>query len=756
MSDETYQLDRIAADGGSEKGSAEQVQAVKTCLDKIRKDLVDNVYAERERLSQVRFCQWDGQSDDGRKHDVAGERALPFDGASDTRPFTADGIINFIVAELSTAASRAVPRDTGMESSDAQGGGFNSTLIKWLITNQWADYRRMVELAVQYAYGDSPGGAMFWTDWVEDKEVSLQKLTVEELAAQLGGELDPESSEEEQLNILDMLFNPARSADLKAVLSQYYPNLSTGRIAKVVRSIYKGEAAEFPVPRVKSAIPRVKVLRLFKDVFFDRNAEDIQRTPVAVAAYHTAAGIREEAAKHGWKKLFVEDLLESGKGRSAFNETALTPAAAAISTEAQPDAELFEILTVFTRAVNEDGIPGVYWQTLSYFVEEPATDRNLFDRSHGEYPFDYYSREALTACLVDSRGVSETAGTDQNSIKLLDDSFEDHVQIATVPIRKIPKGYPAGTFRWAPGAEVEVGPRDGGSIGFVENPDYPTANKDHYTRMRVKLSEYWGIPFEDVDERFLVLYSQQRVDGLLSVLRKVFTRSLQLIDQFMEPEQIARITGQSVQSLNQNRRQRSEIQGKYDISLTFDVRDLDMEFLIKKVDTALKIRQLDPSQRIDIGSIAVNAISSLDPNWAQDAVRSEAKANAAEEQAAKDDLVRMLNGVQVRLAEDPWSIDPQTRKQTMDQELMLRQQNPQAFPPITPSAAALIQDYLLNLEQMGVQQQNAITGRTGVEQTDLATLGQSGMEHGAEGMETGVGPDNQQPATINLQPGGQP
>lgn len=722
--DENYNLGKIAADGGSEKASPEQVSAVKVQLDKIRRDLSDNVYAERERLGKVRFCQWAGQSDDGRKHDMQGAPALPFDGASDTRPFTADSIINFIISELVTAATRAVPRDTGMESGDSRSGGFNSTLIKWLVQNHWRDYRKSIELAAQYAYGDSPGACMFWTDWCEEMEVSLQKLTVDELAAQIGQQMDPEAPEEEQLNTLDMLFNPERAEDLKATLAGYYPNLSSGRIAKIVRSIYKGEDAEFPVPRVKSALPKMRVLRLFKDVFFDRDVEDIQKAPVvALANYYTESGLLEESAKYGWNKKFVDELVEKGKGRSAFNDSALTPAAAAVSTASEPEKNLFEVLTVFTRAVNEDGIPGVYWQTLSYFVEEPATGRNLFDRAHGEYPFDYYARESLTACVVDSRGVAEIVQTDQNSTKLLDDSFEDHTQVATNPVRKIPKGYPSGTFRWGPMAELEIGPRDANNAGYIEPPAYPQANKDHYLRLRRKMSEYWGIPFEEVNERFLVMYSQKRVDDLLDVLRKVFTRALQLMDQYMEPEQIARITGQSVQSLDQNRRMRSEIQGKYDISLTFDVRDLDMEFLIKKVDTALKIRQLDPSQRINTGAIAVNAIASLDPNWAKDAVRSEEQANALEEQAAKDDLVKMLNGVQVPLQEDPFSINPAIRLQTLDKELMLRQQNPQAFPPISMAAAAIISDYRANLEQMAAQQQNAITGRTGVKQTDLSALG---------------------------------
>jgi len=726
---EDYELGLAKTDGGNERPSPEQVTAVKEVLDTIRKDLTDHVFSTREEMNDVRFCRWPGQSKDGRKRDDAlNEAAKPFDGASDTRPFTTDSIINFIVAELSTAAAKATPRDTGMESTDARSGGFNSTLIKWLITNQWHDYRRQVELAVQYAYGDSPGAAVFWVDWCEDMEVALQLLTVEDISSMIGAILPEDSSEEEQLNIVDMLTNPERGDDLKDILSNFFPNLRPGRISKMVAQIYKEGEAEFPMPRIKSAMPKMRALRLFKDVFFPRHIEDIQRSPlVALASYYTKSEVREEAAKYGWKKTFVDDLLESGGGRSAFNETALSSAIEAIPTDAKPTNDLYEVLTVFTRAVNEDGIPGVYWQTLSYFVEEPATGRNLFDRKHGGYPCVYFSREALTSCLVDSRGVPEVTNTDQSSIKLLDDSFEDHTQVATNPVRKIPKGYPAGTFRWAPMAEIEIGPRESTSIGYVEPPDYPTANKDHYQRMRRKLSEYWGIPFEEVNERFLVMYSQQRVDGLLNALRQVFTISLQLIDQYMDIERIARITGQSPESIDATRSEREEIQGKYDISLTFDVRDLDMEFLVKKVEVALKFRQIDADNLIDYSKIAVNAVAALDPNWAQDAVRTPEAASAIEAKGAREDLIKMLNGVRPERPQDNHAQNFPARLQILQQEMELRMNNPQAFPPVTPAAAALIQEQMEYLGHQSQQRTNAITGRTGVQETDLSQVGMEQM-----------------------------
>jgi hypothetical protein len=58
----------------------------------------------------TRYCRWEGQSADGKKHDRRGATAFPWDGASDTRPFLADAIINEKVALLTSAFWRAITR----------------------------------------------------------------------------------------------------------------------------------------------------------------------------------------------------------------------------------------------------------------------------------------------------------------------------------------------------------------------------------------------------------------------------------------------------------------------------------------------------------------------------------------------------------------------------------------------------------------------------------------------------------------------
>jgi hypothetical protein len=64
----------------------------------------------------VRLCVWPGQSPDGRKwdrHMADGKKALPWDGASDTKVMLADDIITECVDVLMVAWRRALVGVTG-------------------------------------------------------------------------------------------------------------------------------------------------------------------------------------------------------------------------------------------------------------------------------------------------------------------------------------------------------------------------------------------------------------------------------------------------------------------------------------------------------------------------------------------------------------------------------------------------------------------------------------------------------------------
>ena len=61
-----------------------------------------------QRLDDLRYCRWDGQSDDGRKYSKnLGRQVFPWEGASDIKPYTVDDIILDDVDLMQTAVRNA-------------------------------------------------------------------------------------------------------------------------------------------------------------------------------------------------------------------------------------------------------------------------------------------------------------------------------------------------------------------------------------------------------------------------------------------------------------------------------------------------------------------------------------------------------------------------------------------------------------------------------------------------------------------------
>ena len=91
----------------------------------------DLVRQRKELAENTRYAQWEGQDEDGKKHDKEDKQAFPFDGASDTRIRLADQIINDNVDVLVSAFARAQPVADGIEARDAELAGTLTKALEW-------------------------------------------------------------------------------------------------------------------------------------------------------------------------------------------------------------------------------------------------------------------------------------------------------------------------------------------------------------------------------------------------------------------------------------------------------------------------------------------------------------------------------------------------------------------------------------------------------------------------------------------------
>jgi hypothetical protein len=706
--------------------SNDELAAMKNDLRDIASDIGANVVSQRLTNSDTRFCKWAGQADDGRKRkNSLGREAFPFEGASDTRVRLADKIINEHVQEYLTAATRAIPRVMGTDSADEAFAGRIGNLVKWLIKNQWGpDYMTELELLANWMEGDTPALSMLGVFWstelaVESREVSSQTVLeqyIEAVAPQIGEA--PDILEQAAAEMQAVFMDPNRIEEAAALLTGLYPNLTPKAARRAVRDIAEKGAAKLPVPYVRRNIPEIQALRMYEDVFVRANVGDIKTAPrVYLRRTLTRAEVTEWAARDEWDEDFVVELLgDDGKGKEGtsalveLNTDTNTEDIVTLYDTTNSMKGLYEVWWCYSRGVLSDGSIGIFVRVFSGMCSVPATPRRLSDDNTGRYPFVAFPRERLTRRLVDSRSVSELTLTQQNSLKLVADSVEDHVQVLTNPPIIKPRGSPKYSLCLTPFGEIEAGQRD--QVRFLERPPYPVAAEKHREYIAFEIDDYFGRENAMVPEQRSLLARQNRINRFLGNLSEALMLAVQLCQRYMTDEDLQRIANTVWIG-----RSTKEIQGRFDLALSFDVRDLDAEYLVKKGEMLMKYaRPLDTKATVPWEMMVRNMIEAIDPNWADmmppaDTVSAKV---ASDEQLA---YMKIMTGLEPEMPEKIEA--PQMRLQVLAEAHRPRLQNPQAFPPVSAVSNAMLQNRVKYLEQQATQEQNAVIGRVGAAPTDV-------------------------------------
>jgi hypothetical protein len=386
---------------------------------------------------------------------------------------------------------------------------------------------------------------------------------------------------------------------------------------------------------------------------------------------------------------------------------------------------LYEVIRAYTRDVNEDGLPAIYVRTFSYYCQAPAGPRRLLPYKHGKLPFVWFAREHLTSKLQNTRGITGLVTTQQASLKLTTDAFEDHVQTTALPALQVPagaNGRPKYNIVLGPNSQVPRGLRE--TYEYIQRPPFPVGLDRHRDAVKGDVNEYFGRPSKEAAPETVQMRRQARVERFLSSLGDALLMALQLFQQYAEDALVQRVVGGSGLPVA---RSREEIQGMFDIWLSLDSRELDVEQLKEKAELVLNyVQRLDRRQTVQYHKIAARVLESIDANWAEESLLPENAADEREEEEEKANFVKMLAGVRPARPSEPGVQNYGLRMQVLQDELAVRQQNPGAFPELSPAAAALIQEQVEFLQFQMQQLENADTGRTGVKETDLATVGMEG------------------------------
>ena len=721
----------VDGDGGAAKVSEKELDELKELVEEIGRDVAEYIVGRQQSSAETRFCQWEGQSSDGRKHKVdQGKDVLPFEGASDSRIFTADKIVNEHLREYRLAAARVVPQIMGMESTDAGRGQKLRTLLRYLVMNKWDDYTRQISLVGQYMEGDEPGVGIMGVYWRRERSLKNAMIVPEDLIIiyvqamqESGQQLD-----EADVDYLLGLFDDEANADaLAALVSTIHPQMESSRVKKVVKELYETGEAEFPEPYIKTNMPVLEAHKLYDDIFIPINTTDIQRARVIIKRnWYSRAEAKERAAIDGWNKSFVDKLVglddDDVKGyesMTGFNDEHRGASSDTIVLDEDAKgkyAGLYEVLTAYSREVNKDGVPAIYVRKFSWFVDEPAKDREMQGYLHGKFPFVVFPREYLSKLVLDSRGVPLLVQTPQHSMKLHNDSLEDHVQVNTNPPIKVPPNKPRFQLTLQPFGQIMANPRE--DISYMDPPRYPVAAEKQRGWVENEVNDYFGRESDKVTPEESMEAQQDRINHFLDCLKQALYMALQLCQQYMTDEEIQRIVGGAGLPLA---RSVEEIQGQFDIYLSYDVRDMDLEYLKKKAELFMTyVRSLDTRQTVQYEQVVRRIFEAIDPNLAEESLVQPQVADERERNEEKHDIALMLNGLRPERPEK--GQNHRLRLQVLEEELALRMQNPEAFEPMSLASRAILKEQLDYRRFQVQQEENADIGRKGYQENNLAAL----------------------------------
>jgi hypothetical protein len=282
----------------------------------------------------------------------------------------------------------------------------------------------------------------------------------------------------------------------------------------------------------------------------------------------------------------------------------------------------------------------------------------------------------------------------------------DRASISILPPLKTPAA--RGKFDLVLGPAMQIPERRPGEISWMQPPAFDQGSIEVEAATRADVDRYFGRMTEAVNPNMAMLHMQELVDSWLIDMKLVSVQIMALAQQYMTPEEVARITGNAQLAFNASPQ---DIRGRFDITAEFDARLLDNEALGAKLEYLAKILvPMDSFGVIDRAGLVKYMFQAVDPNLAGMLVQDIGKATQAEIEDEQGAFAKIAAGTEPPLKEG--GQNAQVRLQTLQQII---QSNPavqqryaqdEIFKKMIDARAQAFQFQLQ-------QQQNAVIGRVG-------------------------------------------
>lgn len=723
---------------------------------------IDNMSIWRQRCDlaeDTSWCLWSGQTDDGKKHRAEGddEDPFPWEGASDTRMRLVEEKLREADKVCNAGFRRGRWDVIGRETTDAAWGRKMAVVLKWLVgTKMRPEFNRERNLAIDWR--NRYGVSVSQVEWETGSELVMRDLDLGDLAqlfglgpalevvAQSGMSLpqflayiEQEGALPEQQdayialrNALDLIMNEEREKEFLDTLRIVFPSVKPRILKQSVRELRTQGATRLPVPEPTISKPCRRALLPGRHIFFPADTRSLDSARwVAVREWISLADL-EAKASHAdddlrWNEAFVEEL-KKHKGVSSTTKldsqrnksTRWTRGSKATFESGVEDTEdLYEVFHVYYRAVDDYGIPGLYKTVISLAVmgesDNPRgrTDKyfgwhGLMPYAHGRMPFIEHVFFRDSEKLLENVGIPYLLYTYQNEVKEQRDNWINAANISVLPPLRAHVRDSGRQLRFGPGRPVYESVR--GSLEFMPPPnsrvDFTISAEKAITKSAARLV---GSMDDDIPAPLISLHQEDLVTQYLEEEVSVLTQIFQLAQQYLDEALVTRVTGSMPQPF---RVTRDEIQGQFDLEISFDPQEIDGQYAMRKLEMIAKVsRELDPNNVTDRNRLLEIAYGIIDPHLAESIVLDANQASQKELEDEQHNLALILTGQEPPMKET--GENPRLRMQVMQ----AARQNPSIVNTLQqdPIKAQIFENRMKHLGFMLQQQQNANTGRLGAE-----------------------------------------
>lgn len=699
------EVDRIAdelTDDSNDIKPNDLVSRMRDELDDMISDCGD--LSERRDLAyKFRMCEWEGQSDDGRKHaEDLKKEPHPFEGAPDTKVHLVDEIINEDVTVLFSAFFSGQIQAKANTFAGLADSSHVSVFTSWLRDSPLLlQLTTEVELLANMQQGDDPGVGVLGVFWEPNPRVIRKKVSVEMLVQGAAAQ-DYDLPREEILNPN----SEKRREIMRAFISPMVSDEALDAALEAFDKEPEVDAMEFVIGEDRG-LPRFQALRPGEDIWYDLGLSDIQDSRgIFLREELTSLELKARIQSQGYDKDWVEAVLKAGPNKRAIDESGSSADRDYANSMDNAREHLYEIWRCWRKEFNELALAPELRQTVfSYFVPETYGLDEPDAAMGGEYPFVEFRRETIAKNAKTSRGVSRIAGTHQLAIKTLFDCRNVAEQLASFPPIKKNMLRVGVQLALGPGREIPV--RSDADLNWMPPPPNPNATMNMEETLQRGMDSYFGRVRPDGVPTRGAAVQQKMVTQWLNRWAKAMGYALKLCQYYMEPERIA-----AVLSVEMGKEVMPQLDQEYNLAIRFDVRNLDIEYVTKKLELIGTITSFDTNGIIDMGLVA-DAMYSIDPYLARTRVRDMGSATQQEAEEERMALVEMAAGLEPKMHERGQNF--QLRLQTLQGEL---QKSPQLMQRYEQDEAfrKLVDTRMQHLGNQANQfGKNAQTGRVGAE-----------------------------------------